>query len=317
MNFRLLLAYVLIFAMAVTGVDATAQRRASTKSKTRTTTVKSSASLPNALGRDTYTMIKRDISLKNIGSDESDISIPYYVSYDIDIKWPTDLRLANTGGSGDLAEKDNHKSRVKEIQALLVNALLDEYGTSDIKNEIDNLTAADKDWKVVASVPQSAYSIDNELLPSDFEISVKPYLACNKWICFELANHNVQGNGCDGYTKWITIPRNQGAWNRTEITLISALSPWNYTNNVSSRYGKEISALIKAAAQKNGSYDWIRNGNGIQIPDTMRPEKNGISFIFYQARCGYIDVFVSYAKLKPYLESSVYNILAGGTGWTK
>lgn len=316
MFFRLLLAYVLVFAMAVTGVDATAQRRASTKSKTRTTTVKSSASLPNALGRDTYTMIKRDVTLKYTGSDKSGMT-PSYKSYDIDIKWPTDLRLANTGGSGALAEMDNHKGRVQEIQALLVNALLDEYGSSDIKKEIDNLTAVKKDWKVVSSVPQSAYSFDKELLPRDCEISLKPYLACNKWICFELTNHNVEGNGCDGYTKWVTIPRNQAAWNRTEITLISALSPWNYTNNVSSRYGKEISALIKAAAQKDGSYDWIRSGNGIQIPEAMRPEKNGISFIFYQARCSYLDVFVSYAKLKPYLDSSVYNILAGGIGWTK
>lgn len=42
-----------------------------------------------------------------------------------------------------------------------------------------------------------------------------------------------------------------------------------------------------------------------------------LPFIFYQARCSYIDVYVSYAKLKPYLDSSVYNILAGGTGWSK
>lgn len=111
MNFRLLLAYVLVFAMAVTGVDATAQRRASTKSRTRTTTVKSSASLPNALGRDTYTMIKRDVTLKYTGSDKSGMT-PSYKSYDIDIKWPTDLRLANTGGSGALAEMDNHKGGV-------------------------------------------------------------------------------------------------------------------------------------------------------------------------------------------------------------
>lgn len=315
MNFKSILVYALVLAIAVTGAEATAQRRAATKTKTRTTTVKSSAGLPNAIGRDTYTTIKRDVTLKYTGSDKSGMT-PSYKSYDIDIKWPTDLRLANTGGSGSLAEMDNHKGRVQEIQALLVNALLDEYGTSDIKKEIDNLTAVKKNWKVVSSVPQSAYSFDNELLPQDCEISLKPYLACNKWICFELTNH-VEGNGCDGYTKWVTIPRNQAAWNRTEITLISALSPWNYTNNVSSRYGKEISALIKAAAQKDGSYDWIRSGNGIQIPDAMRPERTGISFIFYQIRCGYIDVFVSYAKLKPYLDSSVYNILAGGTGWTK
>lgn len=232
------------------------------------------------------------------------------------VKRFNDLRLAGTGGSGSTAEMDRHKSRVEEIQALIVNALLDEYGTSDIKKELDKLTTHNKDWKVVSSVPQSAYNLENESCPTDYEISVRPYLACNKWICFELIKTYSECLGCEGYTKWITIPRNQAAWNRTEITLISALNPSNYTDNVASQYGKEISALIKAAAQKDGSYEWIRNGKGISIPNAIRPEKTGLSFIFYQARCSYIDVFVSYAKLKPYLDSSVYNILAGGTGWS-
>lgn len=314
MKIKQILSYLLVIFMATASVDAAAQHRTGGKSKTRTSLVKASTGLPNALGRDTYSTIKKNVVLKYIGRNKSEE--PSYLSYDIDIKWPTDLRLAGTGGSGSTAEMDRHKSRVEEIQALIVNALLDEYGTSDIKKELDKLTTHNKDWKVVSSVPQSAYNFENESLPSNFKISVKPYLSCNKWICFELNNFDIQGNGCDGYTKWVTIPRNQAAWNRTEITLISALNPSNYTDNVASQYGKEISALIKAAAQKDGSYEWIRNGNGISIPNAIRPEKTGLSFIFYQARCSYIDVFVSYAKLKPYLDSSVYNILAGGTGWS-
>lgn len=300
--------------MATAAIDATAQRRTGGKSKTRTSLVKASTGLPNALGRDTYSDIKKKVVLKYIGRNRSEE--PSYLSYDIDIKWPTDIRLAGTGGSGSTAEMGRHKSRVEEIQALIVNALLDEYGTSDIKQELDKLTTHNKDWKVVSSVPQSAYNLENESCPTDYEISVRPYLACNKWICFELTKTYSECFGCEGYTKWVTIPRNQAAWNRTEITLISALDPSNYTSNVSSQYGKEISALIKAAAQKDGSYELIRNGNGISIPNAIRPEKTGLSFIFYQARCSYVDVFVSYAKLKPYLPSSVYSILAGGTSWS-
>lgn len=314
MKIKQILSYLLVIVMVTASVDAAAQRRTGGKSKTRTSLVKASTGLPNALGRDTYSTIKKNVVLKYIGRNKSEE--PSYLSYDIDIKWPTDLRLAGTGGSGSTAEMDRHKSRVEEIQALIVNALLDEYGTSDIKKELDKLTTHNKDWKVVSSVPQSAYNLENESCPTDYEISVRPYLACNKWICFELIKTYSECLGCEGYTKWITIPRNQAAWNRTEITLISALNPSNYTNNVASQYGKEISALIKAAAQKDGSYEWIRNGNGISIPNAIRPEKTGLSFIFYQARCSYIDVFVSYAKLKPYLDSSVYNILAGGTGWS-
>lgn len=314
MKIKQILSYLLVIVMATASVDAAAQRRTGGKSKTRTSLVKASTGLPNALGRDTYSTIKKNVVLKYIGRNKSEE--PSYLSYDIDIKWPTDLRLAGTGGSGSTAEMDRHKSRVEEIQALIVNALLDEYGTSDIKKELDKLTTHNKDWKVVSSVPQSAYNLENESCPTDYEISVRPYLACNKWICFELIKTYSECLGCEGYTKWVTIPRNQAAWNRTEITLISALNPSNYTDNVASQYGKEISALIKAAAQKDGSYEWIRNGNGISIPNAIRPEKTGLSFIFYQARCSYIDVFVSYAKLKPYLDSSVYNILAGGTGWS-
>lgn len=314
MKIKQILSYLLVIVMATASVDAAAQRRTGGKSKTRTSLVKASTGLPNALGRDTYSTIKKNVVLKYIGRNKSEE--PSYLSYDIDIKWPTDLRLAGTGGSGSTAEMDRHKSRVEEIQALIVNALLDEYGTSDIKKELDKLTTHNKDWKVVSSVPQSAYNLENESCPTDYEISVRPYLACNKWICFELIKTYSECLGCEGYTKWITIPRNQAAWNRTEITLISALNPSNYTDNVASQYGKEISALIKAAAQKDGSYEWIRNGNGISIPNAIRPEKTGLSFIFYQARCSYIDIFVSYAKLKPYLDSSVYNILAGGTGWS-
>ena len=314
MIIKQILSYLLVIVMATASVDAAAQRRTGGKSKTRTSLVKASTGLPNALGRDTYSTIKKNVVLKYIGRNKSEE--PSYLSYDIDIKWPTDLRLAGTGGSGSTAEMDRHKSRVEEIQALIVNALLDEYGTSDIKKELDKLTTHNKDWKVVSSVPQSAYNLENESCPTDYEISVRPYLACNKWICFELIKTYSECFGCEGYTKWITIPRNQAAWNRTEITLISALNPSNYTDNVASQYGKEISALIKAAAQKDGSYEWIRNGNGISIPNAIRPEKTGLSFIFYQARCSYIDIFVSYAKLKPYLDSSVYNILAGGTGWS-
>lgn len=314
MKIKQILSYLLVIVMATAAIDATAQRRTGGKSKTRTSLVKASTGLPNALGRDTYSTIKKNVVLKYIGRNKSEE--PSYLSYDIDIKWPTDLRLAGTGGSGSTAEMDRHKSRVEEIQALIVNALLDEYGTSDIKKELDKLTTHNKDWKVVSSVPQSAYNLENESCPTDYEISVRPYLACNKWICFELIKTYSECLGCEGYTKWITIPRNQAAWNRTEITLISALNPSNYTDNVASQYGKEISALIKAAAQKDGSYEWIRNGKGISIPNAIRPEKTGLSFIFYQARCSYIDVFVSYAKLKPYLDSSVYNILAGGTGWS-
>lgn len=314
MKIKQILSYLLVIVMATASVDAAAQRRTGGKSKTRTSLVKASTGLPNSLGRDTYSTIKKNVVLKYIGRNKSEE--PSYLSYDIDIKWPTDIRLAGTGGSGATAEMDNHKSRVEEIQALIVNALLDEYGTSDIKKELDKLTTHNKDWKVVSSVPQSAYNLENESCPTDYEISVRPYLACNKWICFELIKTYSECLGCEGYTKWITIPRNQAAWNRTEITLISALNPSNYTDNVASQYGKEISALIKAAAQKDGSYEWIRNGNGISIPNAIRPEKTGLSFIFYQARCSYIDIFVSYAKLKPYLDSSVYNILAGGTGWS-
>lgn len=314
MKIKQILSYLLVIFMATASVDAAAQHRTGGKSKTRTSLVKASTGLPNALGRDTYSTIKKNVVLKYVGRNKSEE--PSYLSYDIDIKWPTDLRLAGTGGSGSTAEMDRHKSRVEEIQALIVNALLDEYGTSDIKKELDKLTTHNKDWKVVSSVPQSAYNLENESCPTDYEISVRPYLACNKWICFELIKTYSECFGCEGYTKWITIPRNQAAWNRTEITLISALNPSNYTDNVASQYGKEISALIKAAAQKDGSYEWIRNGNGISIPNAIRPEKTGLSFIFYQARCSYIDVFVSYAKLKPYLDSSVYNILAGGTGWS-
>ena len=314
MKIKQILSYLLVIVMATASVDAAAQRRTGGKSKTRTSLVKASTGLPNALGRDTYSTIKKNVVLKYIGRNKSEE--PSYLSYDIDIKWPTDLRLAGTGGSGSTAEMDRHKSRVEEIQALIINALLDEYGTSDIKKELDKLTTHNKDWKVVSSVPQSAYNLENESCPTDYEISVRPYLACNKWICFELIKTYSECLGCEGYTKWITIPRNQAAWNRTEITLISALNPSNYTDNVASQYGKEISALIKAAAQKDGSYEWIRNGNGISIPNAIRPEKTGLSFIFYQARCSYIDIFVSYAKLKPYLDSSVYNILAGGTGWS-
>lgn len=315
MKIKQILSYLLVIVMATASVDAAAQRRTGGKSKTRTSLVKASTGLSNALGRDTYSTIKKNVVLKYVGNDPEYIN---YISYDIDIKWPTDIRLAGTGGSGATAEMDNHKSRVEEIQALIVNALLDEYGTSDIKKEIDELTTPvpNKDWKIISSIPQSAYNFENESLPINSKISVKPYLSCNKWICFELNNFDIQGNGCDGYTKWVTIPRNQAAWNRTEITLISALDPSNYTDNVASQYGKEISALIKAAAQKNGTYGWIQDGNGISIPNTIRPEKTGLSFIFYQARCSYVDVFVSYAKLKPYLDSSVYNILAGGTGWS-
>lgn len=314
MKIKQILSYLLVIVMATASVDAAAQRRTGGKSKTRTSLVKASTGLPNALGRDTYSTIKKNVVLKYIGRNKSEE--PSYLSYDIDIKWPTDLRLAGTGGSGSTAEMDRHKSRVEEIQALIINALLDEYGTSDIKKELDKLTTHNKDWKVVSSVPQSAYNLENESCPTDYEISVRPYLACNKWICFELIKTYSECLGCEGYTKWITIPRNQAAWNRTEITLISALNPSNYTDNVASQYEKEISALIKAAAQKDGSYEWIRNGNGISIPNAIRPEKTGLSFIFYQARCSYIDIFVSYAKLKPYLDSSVYNILAGGTGWS-
>lgn len=314
MKIKQILSYLLVIVMVTASVDAAAQRRTGGKSKTRTSFVKASTELPNALGRDTYSTIKKNVVFKYVGNDSDGYT--NYISYDIDIKWPTDIRLAGTGGSGSKAEMDRHKSRVEEIQALIVNALLDEYGTSDIKKEIDELTVPNKDWKIISSIPQSAYNFENESLPINSEISVKPYLSCNKWICFELTNFNMQGNGCDGYTKWVTIPRNQAAWNRTEITLISALNPSNYTDNVASQYGKEISALIKAAAQKAGSYEWIRNGNGISIPNAIRPEKTGLSFIFYHARCSYIDVFVSYAKLKPYLPSSVYNILAGGTGWS-
>lgn len=314
MKIKQILSYLLVIFMATASVDAAAQRRTGGKSKSRTSLVKASTGLPNALGRDTYSTIKKNVVLKYVGNDPDEYI--NYTSYDIDIKWPTDIRLAGTGGSGATAEMDNHKSRVEEIQALIVNTLLDEYGTSDIKQEINKLTTPSNNWKVVPSVPESALDIENGHMPAIREISVKPYLSCNKWICFELTNFNMQGNGCDGYTKWVTIPRNQAAWNRTEITLISALNPSNYTDNVASQYGKEISALIKAAAQKDGSYEWIRNGNGISIPNTIRPEKTGLSFIFYQARCSYIDVFVSYAKLKPYLDSSVYNILAGGTGWS-
>ena len=314
MKIKQILSYLLVIVMATASVDAAAQRRTGGKSKTRTSLVKASTGLSNALGCDTYSTIKKNVVLKYVGRNKSEE--PSYLSYDIDIKWPTDLRLAGTGGSGSTAEMDRHKSRVEEIQALIVNALLDEYGTSDIKKELDKLTTHNKDWKVVSSVPQSAYNLENESCPTDYEISVRPYLACNKWICFELIKTYSECFGCEGYTKWITIPRNQAAWNRTEITLISALNPSNYTDNVASQYGKEISALIKAAAQKDGSYEWIRNGNGISIPNAIRPEKTGLSFIFYQARCSYIDIFVSYAKLKPYLDSSVYNILAGGTGWS-
>lgn len=314
MKIKQILSYLLVIVMATAAIGATAQRRTGGKSKTRTSLVKASTGLPNALGRDTYSDITKKVVLKYIGRNKSEE--PSYLSYDIDIKWPTDIRLAGTGGSGSTAEMDRHKSRVEEIQALIVNALLDEYGTSDIKQELDKLTTHNKDWKVVSSVPQSAYNLENESCPTDYEISVRPYLACNKWICFELTRTYSECFGCEGYTKWVTIPRNQAAWNRTEITLISALDPSNYTSNVSSQYGKEISALIKAAAQKDGSYELIRNGNGISIPNAIRPEKTGLSFIFYQARCSYVDVFVSYAKLKPYLPSSVYSILAGGTGWS-
>lgn len=314
MKIKQILSYLLVIVMATAAIDATAQRRTGGKSKTRTSLVKASTGLPNALGRDTYSTIKKNVVLKYVGNDPDEYI--NYISYDIDIKWPTDIRLAGTGGSGATAEMDNHKSRVEEIQALIVNALLDEYGTADIKKEINKLTTPSDNWKVVPSVPESAYDIENGHMPAIREISVKPYLSCNKWICFELTNVRSEGNGYDGFTKWIIIPRNQGAWNRTEMTLISALNPSNYTNTVSSKYANEISALIKASAQKDGYYDWIRSGSGVQIPSTMRPEKTGISFIYFGSRGSIIDVFVSYAKLKPYLDSSVYNILAGGTGWS-
>lgn len=265
-----------------------------------------SSNLPGTIGRDSFTTIKRKVILKCIGAAPED-NPSGYTEYEIDIKWPTDIRLAGTGGSGDIAEKKRHDSRVEEIQALMVHKLLDVYGTSDMKAEIDKLVKPNSKRKIVSSIPSSAYDEFPELL----SYSIKPYLACNKWICFEL----TKDNGFQSGTQWVTIPRNQAAWNRMEITLISALQPWNYTNKVATDHWSQISGLIKAAALKNGSYDFIRQGNVVGIPDAIRPEKTGLSFIYYGNRGALIDVFVSYAKLKPYIH--VYDLLAGGTGWVK
>ena len=305
-----LFVFSLMTGLMTVSSDAATPRR--TAQKARTSTVKKSPELPGTLGRDVFTSIVRKVNLKYTGNDEDNAK---YVTYDINIKWPTDIRLSGTGGSGAIAEMNRHKSRVEEIQALMAYALLDEYGTSDIKSEINKLIAPDKNYKVVKSVPSSAYDLMSEFPPADVKISVKPYMSCNKWICFELQNITTQGNGCDGNTKWIIIPRNQALWKRTDITLISALQYSNYTDKVGSPHLNRILALIKTAAQKDGSFEWIRNGNNVSVPDAIRPEKTGLSFIYYLHRCSNIDVFVSYEKLKPYIDA--YDILAGGTWWVK
>lgn len=315
MNFRLLLAYVLVFAMAVTGPEATAQRRAATKSKTRSTTVKSSAGLPNALGRDTYTMIKRDIKLKYVGPNTEDEAS--YTTDVIDIEWPVDIRLISYSGKSASEDSIVHRRQIEEIQARLVYVLFNVDSVSDINKEIDKLMHPGKDWNVVSSVPRRAYSRDNERTPRDNKISVKSYLTCDKWLCFEIGDYNENGEYGNrlGWPDWITIPRDRTVWNRTDISLISALDPSNYTNKVRSAYADEILSLIKKAA--GDSDGLISSDKGMRFPNRMRPEKTGITFIYYMPLGWWVEYFVSYDDLEPYLEPSVYNVLAGGKNWSE
>lgn len=332
MKLKSILSIVLMFCVGAgvsandEGTSATVKTRTATKKRTttqkatsktgtakkRTTTSRSASSrvvssnLPGAIGRDAFTSIKRKVILKCIGVAPED-NPSGYTEYEIDIKWPTDIRLAGTGGSGAIAERKQHDSRVEEIQALMVHKLLDVYGTSDMKAEIDKLVKPNSKRKIVSSIPSSAYAE----FPDYIGCIIEPYLSCNKWICFEL----TKDNGSSTYVQWVIIPRNQAAWNRMEITLISALQPWNYSDNVATDYWSQISGLIKASSLNDGSYDLIRQGNGVGIPHAIRPEKTGMSFIYYGNRGSYIDVFVSYEKLKPYIH--VYDLLAGGTGWVK
>lgn len=284
MKLKLILALALIVNLAIgvaeTPVYAANPRKATTKQ--RTSAAKRTYNLPGAIGSDKFITIKRKAYLKYVGPNPEEKA--NYQTFNINIKWPTDLCLAGTGGSGNLLKSELHNSRVEEIQALIIKKLFDDLMTSDIKKAIDEFVKPTPEWEVVASVPQSAYSSMDELVsfpPIDTEIKVTPYLSCNKWICFEVSNTSTQMNGCDGRTRWVIIPRNQSAWNRLEITFITALDPGNYTTQVASKYGSQIMDLIKTAAVKDGSIDFISDYYGrMYVPDAIRAEKDRLIIYF-------------------------------------
>lgn len=271
------------------------------------------------IGRDSILTIKRDIKLKYVGPNTEDE--PSYTTDVIDIEWPVDIRLISYSGKNASEDSIVHRRQIEEIQSLFIEILFHEYNISDINEEIDKLSFPGKEWIPVFSVPEPAYKFDLDLdqkAPACYtKRIVELYLACDKWITFEIKYQVGDGvhENAIGWPDWITIPRDRTAWNHPDISLISALDPSNYTIDPISPHADEILSLIKKAA--GDSYGFFSTENGMMYPNRMRPEKTGITFIYYMPISSWFEYFVSYDDLKPYLEPSVYNILAGGKDWSE